>query len=1299
MTARHTQEMERLNKHITSTTAACQILKDLWATCVGGSSALVQHLTSVVPDDAEEFPANPDKLEHTLYALYFLAKRLSDSEAAPTDLVEALSDCGKQQSLLSAMQGKTTAKRGFDQDLAAARKAKADADSALADAIAVKATLEKKYNTGAQASVSGILIKADQKVELAKTAQLTAATKLSDLLEKADDVGNTDDLETVKAIEMVKVNAIAAFSSHFLDDFVSLADHMRNANKIDSHHFALKAEALHALANLPVTSRTAEGFHKILDDASVPSDIAKAVALVSSQVDQMRSKLQIVEAGKGPEVEKILEANGVKIRQYGTNDNKQTLPPIQMIGYSLSLPLKVANEPKVPLWRGVAIEERHLDLGKVCAFPEAEDSQTWDMLAYEQLLLAYFYVTDANPVLSRDARGRLKTALQLARVKLKVPTKVHMAIMEYMLPDTEEHRDINPFDMRFRLLRMLAAKPVDDSTYKSWIDRQWALFKFVVNAWIKEDPNSSSEVAEVAIIVENTSMDNQYPPDERSLWQLIDACTDLSGMKLLQYPRGVTNAIAHRLWKCTVDPTSDTGLHADAESLISLIHNVVTTRAFNHHNLLCAASIWDKTCTSGNEVIQTSIVKTVSDILAGQTDWVATTSGEWFVPSDRSYHSDAATKGVANNYQLDLAYSRLMTSAARDSIINCLCDYRKRLDADSLADVVAIWKAMYKHLNTGVPSMKRPSDQEFLAHTTAMLKMFVTESAKAATNRLIDTSAFADPVVIARAHANDEARSNWIALVCQSLWRCIFEFACERDMYDQIWTGLGCGKLHMTTWASALQGKVRAVIELMANDDELWPNDRVPPGGTDLMLVCEIWERVSKDSGLTEVLKPKLTSSLSVRLDKIERESIPKCLHNVKDPNASGWQPLKPPAVLHSSKCIDLWSTVFTAVSACMDSAPLALSLHTCIKMVSRSVSQYVANALDSVPNDIRIPFPLAVKSSRCVNRMLKAQSDTREIPDLYKEKNRGKNKVFRTRASGRQYYEQGKATYQNENDEDGEGEVFNTGHTSNIITDNHMLLSEYILNLANATSHDAAAMMVRLQDLFFCITELKKAKEQLSAEPDREAKRLEKMIKQQLKYGTTLELPIIDKTVKAGYLQTIDKMVEAAEEEVNEAIPKVLVILVHRLVYIECKDDLFENMYVPTCSDNPFSSVVAKFQVNGWTTFLSLAPKEVNKAISRLLIDTLVNAWVYVVADMGARGRPFSPADVNILLTDSESLHGLADALGCKEDPAVQELLRLAGCLPLIVSGGSFEAAAEEALKEPNDVSPWIKKPQKPKK
>jgi hypothetical protein len=95
----------------------------------------------------------------------------------------------------------------------------------------------------------------------------------------------------------------------------------------------------------------------------------------------------------------------------------------------------------------------------------------------------------------------------------------------------------------------------------------------------------------------------------------------------------------------------------------------------------------------------------------------------------------------------------------------------------------------------------------------------------------------------------------------------------------------------------------------------------------------------------------------------------------------------------------------------------------------------------------------------------------------------------------------------------------------------------------------------------------------------------------------------------------------------------------------------------------------------------------------SRMLIETLVNAWVYVVSDMACRGRPFSSADVNILLTDSESVHTLADAMSCKDDLVVQELLRMAGCLPLIVSGGSFESAAEEALKEPNDVSPWVKK------
>jgi len=337
----------------------------------------------------------------------------------------------------------------------------------------------------------------------------------------------------------------------------------------------------------------------------------------------------------------------------------------------------------------------------------------------------------------------------------------------------------------------------------------------------------------------------------------------------------------------------------------------------------------------------------------------------------------------------------------------------------------------------------------------------------------------------------------------------------------------------------------------------------------------------------------------------------------------------------------------------------------------------------------------LAVKASRCVVRLLKGQSDVREVPDLYKEKNRGKNKLFRSKASARSYFDRGSQNYNTENEED-DTTMYNSGSSLNVITDNHMLLSDYAVNLANTGNHNANALMVRLHDLGFCLSELQKEKELLNSQPDRESHKLERMIKDELKYGTILELPPLDKNIRTGYTQTISKMIQTSVDEVSDAIPKVLAILVHRMIYVELREDLFELMYMPTCSDNPLCSVIAKFQVDGWASFLNVAPKDLRPAIARMLIDTLVNAWVYVVTDMAARGRPFTPADVNILLSDSESLHSLAEALDCKEDVTVQELLRLAGCLPLIVSGGSFDAAAEEALKEPNDISPWSKKPVK---
>ena len=1335
-----------------SSALACALLKDLWATFLSGSSALLNPLSSLIPPATTEYPDNPSPTDRFLYALFFLANSLS--APPPTDLAEALHACKEQERLLALIAERSKSAAEVQSNFISAKQIKLDADNALADQLAVRAALEKKFQV-TNASVQSIFQKADQKVELARAAQLAAAERLSEALEAQDEVASKKEWQIVKKIENLKLQAIASFSRRFLRSFIDLGSACHDAAPFNRVNGDAVVGCLDALTHLEGSERTLEVLQKCFIGLSAPTTTTTELKRVEDAILAKQKDFDALASGQGDAVEKILEANGVKVR--GVKETEKT-NIVQIVGFSQPLPLKDAAK----IWSTLAVEERHTELEKVTCFPEFEhpgtprdselhasslmvDSQTgrpppsltgtnapnlntpavsygpretahWDLISYEHLLLSQFCATDSMERIGKEEKNKLRTALQLARVKLRVPTRQHQLFSDWLFPPTDRHTTaISPLDVRFRLLRLLSISAPSDFAatplFKAFIDRQLTIVKFCVDCWVKEDSvgahagvahagthiSQSALLGDMILLVENALVSSQYPPAPATLWPLIDACTEFCGGRQLSYPVGFFACALPRIWRCVADSNSDTGVHADAEPLIALVHNVTTARQFPHHGLLLASALWDKNCLHSS-IVHTATVRTMRDILCGvdslvgasvlEDSWVAEKAGMWFTSPNYL--------PIKSNYLLDLAYLRLVTASCRSSIFEALCDYRKRLDTDSLTDLIAIWRStLQQHLNRDLPAMQRPTAAELDAHVGGLLVHFIVESAKTASSRFVDTLRFTDPVMISRAHANDEARAEWIEAVTDSLWRCVFEFSCERDLYAATWESLGLGRVHLQTWAAALQGKIRSVIEMIANDDELWPVDRVPPGGTDLMQVCEIWERTSKDSGLTETLKPKLTQSLAVRLDKIEKESVPRCLHanptlgpdnGLKD---AAWIPLKPPTVLHSSKCVDLWSTLFTAISACLESAPVALALNTCLQMIARSVTAYTSNVLDGIPTDTRVPFPLAIKAQRALNRLLKSQKDEREVPELYKEKNRAKNKLFRTRASARQYYD-GEVVV----NEDEDTTNFNTGMSVNIITDNHMFYSEYCNGLATNDGHSSNALMVRLQDLVFCQDELEKSKEMLIAEVEKEHGKLQSLIKNQSKHGNVLRLPEPDKSILQTYTNGINKIVANSKGSVGEAIPRVTSLLVHRLVYVELREDIFENLYVPTCAEQPFSRLVRKFQVDGWPAFLSLAPLNLKKAMHTQFFETLLSAWVYVVADMAARGRPFSTADVNVLLSDSEALHSLADSLGCKAD--VQELLRIAGTLPLLISGGSFDFTAEEALREPNDTPARAKKPKK---
>ena len=310
-----------LVKRTSSSTASIEILKDLWATCVAGSSSLVHRLSAIIPEDCDEYPPSLDQLEHLLYSLFFLARRLADSEFAPTDLVEVLSDCSQQLKVATDMRDGTLIKRGIDSKLAIALKNKLDADTALADAITVKEAFERKYSR----STSGIVLKAQQKVESAKLAQMETATILSDLREKLD-AKSSADLDLIEKIEIAKLKAIANFSTKFVAAFTQFADTLPDAS---TPQLAIKTATVHALANIPITDRTAKQFHKLV--TLQKSSTATACDDISARIKEVKAKLNVAEKGSPAQLEAILRENGVFKRE----DTVTHVTAIDSIGYSL----------------------------------------------------------------------------------------------------------------------------------------------------------------------------------------------------------------------------------------------------------------------------------------------------------------------------------------------------------------------------------------------------------------------------------------------------------------------------------------------------------------------------------------------------------------------------------------------------------------------------------------------------------------------------------------------------------------------------------------------------------------------------------------------------------------------------------------------------------------------------------------------------------------------------------------------------------------------------------------------------
>jgi hypothetical protein len=144
-------------------------------------------------------------------------------------------------------------------------------------------------------------------------------------------------------------------------------------------------------------------------------------------------------------------------------------------------------------------------------------------------------------------------------------------------------------------------------------------------------------------------------------------------------------------------------------------------------------------------------------------------------------------------------------------------------------------------------------------------------------------------------------------------------------------------------------------------------------------------------------------------------------------------------------------------------------------------------------------------------------------------------------------------------------------------------------------------------------------------------------------------------------------------------------------MVFLFLKDELFDQLYMPTPRDSPLSKITRSFDHNKLTVFTLMAPSKWRKDLCRTILANFVYSWVYVVADMASRGRIFRESDAGVMNCDLTALHELADQLRLKEDEETQEILRSVGCVPVYVSGSTpaeFKANCERALAEPTEKS-----------
>ncbi|KAF4728309.1 hypothetical protein FOZ63_027030, partial [Perkinsus olseni] len=807
----------------------------------------------------------------------------------------------------------------------------------------------------------------------------------------------------------------------------------------------------------------------------------------------------------------------------------------------------------------------------------------------------------------------------MCRIRLRISATLHQQIVEMLLPDLNGHKICPPLDVRFRLYRLLAFDiddsrvPINQKTYSQWVVRQCAMVRWVVYCIQKIMGGVPGETCD---IVKNAMF--EFHPSKPESWkQMLHALNDVmqpindpngqpvkSSDSTLHYPSASLHPLLPRLWKAGVDVRGEGQLHPQVDDLASVLYSVLTRGAYEYHGIHLAQSTWAEKC--GDQWPGPAAASIEEVVTPGYIEGIAADLFKSF--------REGADEEKDNRHILEEQYDeccmRVQTAPFRDATVSVLCDYRGKLQEQEKSPnaVLHAWRELAVLMNLQTPDGSRPTNEEsehFL--TFVMPRHFEAETAASTAERAIPLSTtLLDSVQLARAHSSPEARLDWLEEATQYVWRACFELQTAKELRNVINFGDIDAPTDHNIWSWALNEQLRPLYETLAKDEYLWPTDWIPEGGPDFLTATVVWGRYvnfavdSPDTSLLGLMVPKLTAALNARLEGFEEDVVNKtCIATSED--GSRWTPTRPPAVLHSSKCVDLWSFMNESLSTAANTVPISTGVTIPIFMnyLERCVVKYADCCATSPAGDeVGLVFPISIKASRAFNRIVRTRKDERELPPAFKqalfkslEKQARKNKFWKRtskKSVPRMYNDAAAAAAAGNNQlqvprgvsqeySESEDDQMSMGSSSeaegppgspdlefNLCTDFVLVDTPVVKQFLNDPDLQLPAQMVRLQDIAKSYDELTVMRGTIHGAIGDEEKRIRKVLKTQNKYSTN------EYDIKLKACERDNKeMHEKSDEVVDETIAylekighNLSCVMAARMVYVDLNEDVFRRLY-----------------------------------------------------------------------------------------------------------------------------------------